>query len=685
MRIAIVTLGACLLSAIAPTAQAPAEQRTLPLKSLDVSLIDKSVDPCTDFYEYACGNWRRANPVPGDKARWGRFDQLREVNLWTLKDILDTAAKPSPSRNGTQKQVGDFYAACMDTASIDAAGLKPIEADLKAIAGAVSKEDLLRAAGTLRRDGLSTFFVFGVGADLKDSTKTLVNVDQGGTSLPDRDYYIKDDAKNAETRENYVLHMRRMFKLAGDGTEAAASNAARVLAFETKLAQAQLDRVGRRDPKNRDNRRTAAELKALVPAVDLKTYFESAKTPAFDAVNVGWPKFFEALNTAWSATPLDDLKTYVRWRLLNAAAPTLASTFEQENFAFFQTQLRGIKEQPARWKTCVAATDQSLGDALGQLYVEKAFGGDSKTRMKTLVEGLTVALEQDINQLEWMTPETKKKALEKLHGLGKNKIGYPDKWRDYSTVEVSRSEYAATSRRANRFEVEEDYKELGKPVDRTRWSMSPPTVNAYYSSQLAEIVFPAGILQPPFFDANADEAVNYGGIGSVIGHELTHGFDDSGRKFDGKGNLEDWWTAADGKAFEERAACVADQYSGYSPVEDPKTGKPAYLNGKLTLGENLGDNGGVRIAYMALMNSLQGKQRTVVSGFTPEQRFFLGFAQVWCQNTTPAESMQRIVTDPHSAGRFRTNGTLSNMEEFEKAFSCKAGSAMAPTKRCRVW
>ncbi len=371
--------------------------------------------------------------------------------------------------------------------------------------------------------------------------------------------------------------------------------------------------------------------------------------------------------------------------MLNSSAPLLASKFEQENFAFFSTQLRGIKEQPPRWKTCVGAVDGNLGEALGQLYVEKAFGADSKARMKALVDALTVALGQDINQLEWMTADTKAKALEKLWLLNKNKIGYPDTWRDYSKVTVSRTDYLGNSRRADRDDVRRDYEELGKPVDRTRWGMTPPTVNAYYSSQLAEIVFPAGILQPPFFDRSADEAVNFGGIGAVIGHELTHGFDDQGRKFDGKGNLTDWWTEADAKAFEQRASCVADQYSKYSPVKDPKTGEPAFLNGRLTLGENLGDNGGVRIAFMALTNTLEGKPRTVVSGYTPEQRFFLGFAQVWCQNVTDAESLQRIVTDPHSAGAFRANGTISNMPEFAKAFACKPGSPMAPENRCRVW
>ncbi len=683
MRTLFLISSLILAAAIAPTAQAPAEQRTPPLKSLDLTLIDPSVDACVDFYQYACGKWRAANPVPSDKARWGRFDQLREVNVWTLRDILDEAAKPGGTKSAVERQVGDFYASCMDQKAIDAAGLKPIEADLARIASAQTKPDLLRVMGTLRATGLSTLFALGVGPDLKDSTKTLMNVDQGGTSLPDRDYYLKDDPKNAEVREQYVAHMTKMFTLAGATAEAAAADAKRVLALETKLADAQLDRVGRRNPKNRDNRMTRAAMEALAPSIDLKAYLAGADAPAFSDVNVGWPKFFQALDAAWTEASLDDVKAYARWRLLNAAAPALASPFERENFDFFSRKLRGIAEPPARWKTCSTSVDGNLGEALGQLYVEKAFGADSKARMKALVDALTVALEQDINAVDWMTPATKTRALEKLRLLGKQKIGYPDKWRDYSPVTVSRTDYLGNVLRVNRFEVRRNFNKLGKPVDRTEWSMTPPTVNAYYSSQLAEIVFPAGILQPPFFDRAADDAVNFGGIGAVIGHELTHGFDDSGRKFDGKGNLEDWWTEADAKAFEERAACVADQYSGYSPVDDPKTGKPAYLNGKLTLGENIGDNGGLRIAYMAMMNTL--KDRSPVNGLTPEQRFFLGFAQVWCQNTTPPESMQRIMTDPHSPGKFRTNGTLSNMPEFARAFNCKPGSPMAPEKRCRVW
>jgi putative endopeptidase len=678
---------ACALVVAVPAAQAqsPAEERTKPLKSLDLTVMDTSADPCTDFYAFACGGWRKSNPVPGDKARWGRFDELREFNLYTLKDILEEAAKPTPNRTAIETQVGDFYASCMDTAAIDAAGLKPLTGDLERAGGAASKEDLVRVLGALRRDGLSTLFTFGVGPDLKDSSKTQMNVDQGGTSLPDRDYYLKDDPKSVETREKYVGHMTRMFTLAGDTAEHAAAHARTVLAFETRLAAAQLDRVARRDPNNRDHRMTADALKGLTPGFDITGYISSAEAPQFRDVNVGWPDFFKALDGSWRETSLDDLKTYARWRLLNAAAPGLASPFEQENFDFFSRYLRGIKEQPPRWKTCVGMVDNNLGEALGQLYVRTAFGADSKTRMTQLVDALTASLEQDITTLDWMTPDTKTKAIEKLKKLGKGKIGYPEKWRDYSSVSISRSDFLGNSRRADRFEVKRNYDKLGKPVDKTEWTMTPPTVNAYYSPQFAEIVFPAGILQPPFFDARVDDAVNFGAIGAVIGHELSHGFDDSGRKFDGDGNLKDWWTDADARAFEERAACIADQYSGYSPVNDPKTGKPAFLNGKLTLGENIGDNGGLRIAFMALLNTLKGRERASVSGYTPEQRFFLGFAQVWCQNSTDADALQRILTDPHSSGRFRANGTISNMPEFEQAFSCKPGAPMTPEKRCRVW
>ncbi len=689
MRRPLVTFALALVFAAAPVvafaqAAAPGTPGQAP-KSLDLDAIDKAADPCVNFYEYACGGWRKANPIPSDKARWGRFDELAEYNQSALKQLLEEAARPSASRAPLAAKVGDYYASCMDQPTIDARGLAPIQADLDAIVAAASKPQLAAAIGRLRGQGVPALFGFSIGVDLADSAKTLAQVDQGGTSLPERDYYLKPDPKSAETREKFAGYVEGLLRLAGDSPETAAGNARAILALETKLAQAQLDRIARRDPGNRNHRMTFDQLKALAPAFDFAAYLKAAAAPSFTDLNVGWPDFFKALDATWRDTPLGELKTYVRFRLLNSAASELSSPFEKASFEFFGGYLRGVKEMPPRWKRCVAATDQALGEALGQLYVEKTFGAEGKARMKSLVDALTVALEQDIRQLDWMTPETKARAVEKLRLLGKGKIGYPDTWRDYGPVRVARDDYAGNARRATQFEVARNFAKLGKPVDRTEWSMTPPTVNAYYSAQLAEIVFPAGILQPPFFDREADDAVNFGGIGAVIGHELTHGFDDSGRKFDGKGNLADWWTDADAKAFDERAACIGAQYGGYSPVKDPKTGEPVFLKPGLTMGENLGDNGGVRVAYMALMNTLTGKSHLPIDGYTPEQRFFLGFAQVWCQNVTDAEALNRVNTDPHSAGQFRANGPLRNMPEFEKAFSCQPGAPMAPVTRCRVW
>jgi putative endopeptidase len=655
-----------------------------PVKSLDLTAIDRSVDPCVDFYEFACGGWRKANPIPGDKARWGRFDELGENNVHILRDILEGAAK-AKKRNAVERQVGDYYASCMDEKTIETRGISPIKQDLEKIAAAKDRDALVNAMAELRREALPMMFNFGVGSDLKDSNKTLMQFDQGGISLPDRDNYLKTDPKSTEMREKYIEHLTNMFKLAGDPADQAAANAKTVLAIETKLAEAQMDRTSRRDPNNRDNKMTTGELAAMVPSFPIKTYVAAANSPSFEELNVVSLPFFKKLDGIWQGSPLEDWKTYFRWRLVNAAAPALSAAFVDENFRFFQGYIRDIKQNEPRWKRCVRATDNALGEALGKIYVDKTFGAEGKTRMQTMVAELSKALEQDINQLDWMGAETKKKAIEKLHLLNKKKIGFPDKWRDYSSIKVVRNDYMGNFRRGNAFEVTRNYNKLGKPVDKEEWFMSPPTVNAYYAPQFAEIVFPAGILQPPFFDRSVDEPVNYGAIGSVIGHELTHGFDDSGRRFDGKGNLQDWWTADDGKAFEERSACFDKQYSSYTPVKDPKTGEPRYLKGKFTMGENIGDNGGLRIAYMALQNVLAGKPHKAIDGFTPEQRFFLGFGQVWCQNTTEAESLRRIDVDPHSPGKFRANGTVTNMPEFQKAWSCKAGQPMSPDNRCRIW
>lgn len=657
-----------------------------PMKSLDLSALDRSVNPCENFYQFACGGWRKANPIPGDKARWGRFDELAESNRYVLKDILEKATDTKHKRSKIEAQVGDFYAACMDEKTIEAKGAKPIQPYLDKIAAAKDKADIVRVMGELRREGLGALFGFGVGSDLKDSNKTLINMGQGGTTLPDRDNYLKTDPKSVETREKYVAHMVKMFQLAGESAAQADADAKTILALETKLADAQLDRIRMRDPNNRDHKMSYDEMTKLTPSFDFNAYFVAANSPRFTELNVGWPDFFKALDKTWTDASVGDLKTYLRWRVLRNAAPALSSAFEKESFDFFSGYLRGIKEMPVRWKRCVAATDGNLGEALGELYVEKTFGAEGKARMAKMIAALSASLEKDINQLEWMGPETKQKAVEKLHLINKTKIGYPDKYRDYSAIVVKRDDFFGNNERADAYEVKRNYEKFGKPVDKTEWGMSPPTVNAYYNPQFAEIVFPAGILQPPFFSKEIDDAVNFGAIGAVIGHEMTHGFDDSGRKFDGQGNLKDWWTADDAKKFEERAACVDKQYSGYSPVKDPKTGEPVYLKGKLTMGENLGDNGGVRVAFAALEDVLTPAERKkLIDGFTPEQRFFLGFAQVWCQNSTDADSLQRIGTDPHSAGEFRANGTISNMEAFEKAFSCKAGQPMAPEKRCRVW
>jgi endothelin-converting enzyme/putative endopeptidase len=516
----LIALASALLATVALHAQERPE-RIEPLTSLDLTALDRSVDPCADFYQFACGGWRKTHPIPGDKARWGRFDELAEYNRYLLKDILDEVSAAGPKGTPIERQVGDAYAACMDQATIDSRGLAPVQPYLAAVDAAATKADLARALGSLRRDGVTGLFTFAVGPDFRDSNSTLMNVDQGGLTLPDRDFYLKNDPKNTETREKYVAYIESVLRLAGEPAAEASSHAAAVLALETRLARAQLDRTARRDPRNRDHRMTRDDLEALAPSFDFGAYFASAQAPDFRDVNVGWPDFFKTLGATWQATSIEDAKSYARWRVLNAAAPVLAEPFEKASFDFFSGYLRGIKEQPPRWKTCVEAVDGSLGEALGQLYVARAFGAEGKARMQRLVEALATALEQDIDALDWMTPATKAKAIEKLHKLGKSKIGFPDKWRDYSSVRITRDDYAGNSFRADAFEVKRNYDKLGKPVDKNDWNMTPPTVNAYYSGQLAEIVFPAGILQPPFFNREADDPVNFGGIGSVIGHELS--------------------------------------------------------------------------------------------------------------------------------------------------------------------
>jgi endothelin-converting enzyme/putative endopeptidase len=572
----------------------------------------------------------------------------------------------------------------MDEPGIEAKGIEPIRAALDRVAAVDSKKALFRLLGEHEAEALPGLFRFGSAPDMHDSQRTIASLGQGGLGLPDRDDYLKDDPKSKEKRERYAEHVARMLELAGEAPAQAKADAETILRAETGLARTHLARVEMRDPKNRDNPMTREDLGKLFPVFEWDEYLPATGAPAFARLNVTSRKFFAEAGPVVEATPLADWKTYLRWHLVSAAAPFLGQALVAEDFRFNRGYLQGAKEIEPRWKRCVQSTDRALGDALGQLYVEKTFGPDGKARMAKMIDAITAAMREDIETLPWMTAETKRKALVKLDAFGKGKIGYPDQWKDYSTVEVRRDDYYGNARRARVFEVRREQARIDKPTDRTLWGMTPPTVNAYYSAANNEIVFPAGILQPPFFDRGADDALNFGGIGVVIGHEYTHGFDDQGSKFDADGNLANWWTDADRKAFEERTDCIAKQYDGYVSVKDPANGD-VHLNGRLTLGENTADNGGLRVAYAALQKALAGRPRETVDGFTPEQRFFLGFANVWCQNVTEAAARQLAQTDPHSPGEFRVKGSVSNMPEFARAFGCKAGQPMVRENACRAW
>ena len=675
-----------LLLAAAP-ATAVAADRPEAAKSpgaFDVSAIDRSVDPCVDFFQFACGGWRKANPIPPDQTRWGRFNELAERNLEDLHRILEGVKDPAGTRSAIEARVGDYYAACMDEATIEAQGRRPLEPLLARVEALQSKADLFRLLGEHEATALPALFRFGSAPDMHDSTRTIASVGQGGLSLPDRDDYLKDDAKSKEKREKFDEHVARLLELAGEDAATAKADATTVMRIETALANASMDRVALRDPKNRDNPLTVAELQRLAPAFDFGAYFAATGAPAFERLNVTSRKFYEEGSAVVDATPIPDWRTYLRWHVVRAAAPYLGEAFVQEDFRFNRQYLQGARELEPRWKRCVQATDRALGDDLGRLYVERTFGAEGRVRMRRMIEALTAALREDIESLPWMTAETKKKALAKLAAFGTSNVGHPDEWKDYSTVEVKRDDYLGNSRRARVFEIRRDHARIDKPTDRTLWGMTPPTVNAYYNAANNEIVFPAGILQPPFFDAGMDDAVNFGGIGVVIGHEYTHGFDDQGSKFDAVGNLANWWTDEDRKAFDERTGCFVKEYEGFVPVRDPVNGD-VHLNGRLTLGENTADNGGLRVAYMALQKALAGRPREEVDGFTPEQRFFLGFANVWCQNVTEAAARQLAQTDSHSPGEFRVVGSVGNMPEFKEAFGCKAGQPMVREPACRAW
>jgi len=657
-----------LLGSAASAADAPKK-----ISGFDPAAMDLSVKPCDDFYQYACGGWMKANPIPPDQSRWGRFNELAERNKEILRGILqDAAAAP---KTDSARRIGALYGACMDEAAVEAAGLKPLAPSFDAIKGLETVKDLAPLLGRLHRAGVNAGFGYGSDQDYKDSTKVIALVDQQGIGLPDRDYFLKDDAKSVELRRAYEWHAARSLGLAGSDPKTAAEEAAAVLRVETALAKASMDRVSRRDPMNTYHKMTRAELAALAPDFAWSAYFDAAGGPSWAAVNASAPDFIKGFGAVLKDAPLADLKAYLRWRVLSAASPWLGRPFVEENFDFYGRRLAGAKELKPRWKRCVDLVDGRLGEDLGRGYVEKAYPPETKKKMDALVVAVEAALKDDIAGLDWMTPATKEKALAKLAAIG-NKVGYPEKWRDYSSVKIDRADLLASIRSATEFEHLRQLKKIGQPVDRKEWHMTPPTVNAYYNPQMNDINFPAGILQPPFFDPEMPDAVNLGGIGMVIGHELTHGFDDSGRKFDLKGNMEDWWTEADAKAFESRAQCFVDQYASYEVLPGVK------LNGKLTLGENTADNGGLLVAGLAV--DKLGAQESW-QGFTPRQLLYLGFSQIWCQNRTEQTARMLAAVDSHSSARERVIGPLVNSPEFAKAFSCKPGDKMVAAKACRVW
>jgi endothelin-converting enzyme/putative endopeptidase len=666
-----------LLTIVLPAQDQDAMKKTAAVR-FSADMLDKTVDPCSDFYTYACGKWSVQNPIPSDRSSWGRFDELAERGQYIVHDILEKAAVERADRTANEQKIGDYYASCMDKSAIEKAGTKPLSLDFENIAAMQSKKDLPRQIAVLHSEGADALFGFDSGSDFKNADQIIAQLDQGGLGMPDRDYYFKDDPKSVELRQKYVAHMQKMFELLGDKPDKAAAEAKVVMEIETGLAKGALDSTSRRDPQKIYHKMSDEELAALNSMFDWNAYFKAVNAPKFDSLNVVEPEFIKQMQSVLDAHSLDDWKVYLRWHVVHSAALILPSAFVNENFEFFSKTLQGTKELRPRWKRCVSYADDDLGEAIGQIYVQQTFGAQGKERTLAMVQALERSLGADIQSLPWMGDDTKKQALVKLAAIT-NRIGYPDKWRDYSAMRIVRGDAFGNAERANQYDMHRRLDKIGKPLDKRNWPYPPMTVNASYNANENNITFPAGILQPPFYDNQADDAMNFGAIGAVIGHELTHGFDDQGSQFDAEGNLRDWWTASDKEKFEERTACIRDQYGSFVAVDDIK------LNGKLTLGENTADNGGMRIAYMALLSALAGKEPAPIDGLTAEQRFFLGWANAWCQNRADALKRMLANIDPHSPAKYRVNGTISNMPEFREAYHCAANAAMVNQNACRVW
>ncbi len=649
--------------------------------SLNLSSLDRTGEPCVDFYHYACGGWQKNNPIPPDQTSWGVYAKLYQDNLDFLHAVLEQAAAPSSERNQVTREIGDYYAACMDAALVEKRGIEPLKEQLDAIAQLKSPGELSALVARLQLlYGRSLLFASGSMQDHDNSEVMIAELDQGGLGLPDRDYYTKEDEKSKETRARYLVHVQKVFELLGDNTATAKQSAEIVMRLETAMAKASLTRVDRRDPYKLKHKMGVSELTSLAPNFDWNTYYKTAAYPDFQTLNVDTPDFFKELSSRLKDEPLNDWKTYLRFHVADSAAPYLSKAFATENFEFYRKYLRGAKEEQARWKRCVTYTNHNLDDALGQVYVAKVFSPELKESTLEMVRNIEHAMELRIEQLDWMSPETKQEALKKLHGI-RNKIGYPDKWQDYSSVKIARDDFAGNAQRLAAFERHREINRIGKPVDHGEWQIPPTTVDAYYDPQMNDINFPAGVLQPPLFDPKMDAAPNYGDTGGTIGHELTHGFDDEGSQFDAKGNLRNWWTKEDREKFDARTKCVEDQYAEYVIIDDIK------INSKLTLGEDVADLGGEILAYLAWQNATKDSKLEPQDGFTPEQRFFIGFAQWACENDRPEESRMRATVDPHSPAKYRINGVIVNMPEFAKAFACKAGQPMVKPegKVCKVW